>query len=184
MPQIKNLAVVVFAAPEAAEAARQATHGRSWPDNGVRNSLRPRCAPPPGPGRPPGSFRPRARAPLPRRKRICCGCARTYLPASGAERAAGVLASRTRPGALRGVERCGPRRRAQVHSGEGGAAHLRDREAGRARAGQGGAGRRAGGRGHGARRGAGARCGRGGDRQRRGRARQGAARRRASDTLF
>jgi len=90
MPQIKNLAVVVFAAPEAAEAARQATHGRSWPDNGVRNSLRPRCAPPPGPGRPPGGLGPRAWAPVPRRKRVCCGCARVSWPAPGPERAAGM----------------------------------------------------------------------------------------------
>lgn len=45
MPSIKNLAVVVFQTAEAAEAARQATHGRSWPDNGVKNSLRPRRAP-------------------------------------------------------------------------------------------------------------------------------------------
>lgn len=44
MPQIKNLAVVVFETAEQAEAARQATSGRSWPDNGVRNSLRPRCS--------------------------------------------------------------------------------------------------------------------------------------------
>ena len=44
MPSIKNLAVVVFKTAEAAEAARQATHGRSWPDNGVKNSLRPRHA--------------------------------------------------------------------------------------------------------------------------------------------